>query len=199
MSAVAPCAPAVDHGSLNCHPAHVSTTSRIVLTLYDQSCYFMPVITLRRGIDSGVEASRLDTLRSTAELAGCTPAELRSLLPYVDEVTVPAGTSIAARGETCNQFVIVAEGRLRANSPDDGWRSLGLGDTTGWTAMWEMAANDETVIAETEARLLVMGHAQFRAVKAIVERPTRVPAETLRMHPPMHLANQRESTNAIAR
>ncbi len=131
----------------------------------------MRVITLGRGIDSGVEASRLDTLRSTAELAGCTPAELRSLLPYVDEVTVPAGSRIAVRGETSNQFVIVAEGRLRAGSPDYGWHTLLPGETAGWAAMWEMAANDETVIAETEVRLLVMGHAQFRAVKAIAQRP----------------------------
>ena len=110
-----------------------------------------------------------------------------------------AGTRIAVRGETCNQYVIVAEGRLRAGSPDDGWRSLGPGETTGWTAMWGMTANEATVVAETEARLLVMGHAQFRAIKAIVERPARVPAEMLMLHPPMHLANQRESSNAIAR
>jgi hypothetical protein len=65
--------------------------------------------------------------------------------------------------------------------------------------MWEMAANEATVVAETEARLLVMGHAQFRAIKAIVERPARVPAETLILRAPLHLASQRESTNAIAR
>jgi hypothetical protein len=49
--------------------------------------------------------------------------------------------------------------------------------------MWEMAANDETVIAETEARLLVLSHAQFRAVKAIAQRPAPVPTERiLRSH-----------------
>jgi CRP-like cAMP-binding protein len=97
----------------------------------------------------------------------------------VDEVTVPAGTRIAVRGETSNQFVIVAEGRLRAGSPDYGWHTLLPGETAGWAAMWEMAANDETVIAETEARLLVMGHAQFRAIKAIAQRPAPVPAERI--------------------
>ena len=129
------------------------------------------MVTLGRGIGRAVEASRLDTLRSTAELAGCSTAELRSLLPYVDEVTVPAGTRIAVRGKTSNQFVIVAEGRLRAGSPGYGRHTLLPGETAGWAAMWEMAANDETVIAETEARLLVMGHAQFRAIKAIAQRP----------------------------
>jgi CRP-like cAMP-binding protein len=141
----------------------------------------MQVVTLRQG--NGAVASRLDTLRSTAELAGCSPTELRSLLPYLDEVTVPAGTRIAVRGESSNQFVIVAEGRLRADSPDHGRHTLLPGETAGWAAMWEMAANDETVIAETEARLLVMGHAQFRAIKAIAQRPAPVRAgRILRSH-----------------
>jgi hypothetical protein len=32
--------------------------------------------------------------------------------------------------------------------------------------MWERGPNEATVVVESEARLLVMGHAQFRAVKA---------------------------------
>src|SRR5258708_31324949 len=103
----------------------------------------MPVITLRRGIDSGVEASRLDTLRSTAELAGCTPAELRSLLPYVDEVTVPAGTRIAVRGETPNPFVLAAGGPLRAGSPHYGWHTLLSRATPRWAPIWGIAAGDQ--------------------------------------------------------
>src|SRR5258708_12097501 len=101
----------------------------------------MPVITLRRGIDSGVEASRLDTLRSTAELAGCTPAELRSLLPYVDEVTVPAGTPIAVRGETPNQFLIRAEGRLPPGPPHPGWHTPPFRPTPWWAAISERPAH----------------------------------------------------------
>jgi len=148
------------------------------LTSYDQSCYFIPVVTLRRGTDSGVRASKLAVLRSTVKLAGCSTEELRFLLQYVDEVTVPAGTRIAVRGETCNQFVIVAEGRLREGSPDDGWYSLLPGGSAGWAAMWDMTANEATVVAETEARLLVMGHAQFRAVKAVARRPASISGQT---------------------
>jgi len=155
----------------------------------------MPVVTLRRGTDSGLQASKLAVLRSTVKLAGCSTEELRFLLQYVDEVTVPAGTRIAVRGETCNQFVIVAEGRLRAGSPDDGWYGLLPGGSAGWAAMWDMTANEATVVAETKTRLLVMGHAQFRAVKAIAERPAPAPAERI-LRAPIH--STRESTNAIA-
>jgi CRP-like cAMP-binding protein len=142
--------------------------------------------------------SRLDILGSTAELAGCSTRELRSLLQYVDEVTVPAGTQIAVRGETCNQFVVVAAGRLRAGSPEDGWNSLFPGDTVGWAAMWEMTANNATVIAETDSRLLVMGHAQFRAVKAIVKRPAAVLAAHRIFRAPISAANAHESMTVIA-
>jgi hypothetical protein len=33
--------------------------------------------------------------------------------------------------------------------------------------MWERALNEETVVSESKTRLLVMGHAQFRAVKGL--------------------------------
>jgi CRP-like cAMP-binding protein len=112
---------------------------------------------------------------------------------------VPAGTRIAVRGETCNQFVIVAAGRLRACSTDDGRRSLVPGDTAGWAAMWEMTANEATVVAETEARILVMGHAQFRAVKAIVKRPATVLADHRLFRAPMSAGNAHESMTASAR
>jgi CRP-like cAMP-binding protein len=148
----------------------------------------MRMVALRRGFNrTAVEpsASRLDTLRSTDELAACSPSELRSLLQYFDEVTVPHGTRIAVKGQLSSQFVIVAEGRLKAGSPDDGWHSLLPGDTAGWSAMWEMAANEATVVAETAARLLVMGHAQFRAVKAVARRPANVVGETRFVRAPM--------------
>jgi CRP-like cAMP-binding protein len=135
------------------------------------------MLTLRRGFDRtrvSEPISKLDTLSSTVELACSSTSELASLLQYVDEVTVPAGARIATKGQTANQLVMVAEGRLRAGSPEDGWHTLVPGDTVGWAAMWEMTANEATVIAETDARLLVMGHAQFRAVKAIASRPASV-------------------------
>lgn len=160
------------------------------------------MVGLGRGFDRRGEAalaSRLETLRSTVELAGCSRSELRSLLPYVDEVTVPAGTRIAVKGQPSSQLVIVAEGRLIAGSPGDGWHSLLPADTAGWAEMWEMTANEVTVVAETEARLLVVGHAQFRAVKAVVERPATVLTQKHFLRAPTRTVDQRESTHAIAR
>jgi len=50
-------------------------------------------------------------------------------------------------------------------------RTLRAGDSLGWDAMWERLPNDATAVVDTEAHLLVMSHAQFRAIKAIADPP----------------------------
>jgi len=114
-----------------------------------------------------VRERRLQALRSSRELAHCSSSQLRGLVQYVDEVAVPAGSRIATEGQVCNQFLIVIEGRLRVAAPGHRCHTMGPGDSWGWNAMWDRSANDATVVAESDARLLVMGHAQFRAAKAI--------------------------------
>jgi CRP-like cAMP-binding protein len=111
-------------------------------------------------------ADRLATLRSTPELGGWPERSLQALLWQFDEVTLPAGRLIAVEGRPCSQFVVVLEGRLAASSASDGRRLLGPGDSFGWQAMWERGPNEASLTVESEARLLVMGHAQFRALKA---------------------------------
>jgi CRP-like cAMP-binding protein len=93
--------------------------------------------------------------------------QLESLLPYFDEVTLPAGTLVAREGERCSEFVVVMRGRLQATTPFAGPRTLVAGDSVGWQAMWEREANAVTLVVEADAQLLVMSHSQFRAVKAV--------------------------------
>jgi CRP-like cAMP-binding protein len=111
--------------------------------------------------------SGLQALRSTVELGGCSDRQLRSLLPYLDEVAVPAGRTIAVAGQLCSEFLVVMGGRLRVRSNGDGDRILRAGDSYGWRAMWGRAVNDATVVAESDARLLVAGHSQFRLLKSL--------------------------------
>jgi CRP-like cAMP-binding protein len=111
-------------------------------------------------------ADRLATLRATPELAGWPDRSLQALSRQFDEVTLPAGRLIALEGTQSTEFVIVLEGGLRSASLAGDSRLLRAGDSYGWRAMWERGPNDATVVVECEARLLVMGHAQFRAIKA---------------------------------
>lgn len=121
------------------------------------------------GDDSGVRGLdfRIRGLRSSGELARLSKSELHSLLSYVDEVVVQAGCRVALEGELCKQYVIVTEGRLRAVSGRGESYTLGPTDSCGWAAMWERSVNEATVVAESTTRLLVVGHAQFRALKAV--------------------------------
>jgi CRP-like cAMP-binding protein len=114
--------------------------------------------------------TRIAELRSARELASCSDQQLQSLLPYVDEVMLPGGRRVAVEGRLSSAFVIVAEGRLAAMSSRGQCRSLGPGDSFGWYAMWEHELNDATLVVESDARLLVIGRAQFRAVKAVMRR-----------------------------
>jgi CRP-like cAMP-binding protein len=108
------------------------------------------------------DSERLDVLRAAKELAGWTDSRLRALLPFVDEVTIPAGEVVAEAGRLCHQLVIVASGSLEAcRNGRSGL--LGRGDTIGWKAMLDRGVYEATVLSVSTARVLVMSHAQFGA------------------------------------
>jgi CRP-like cAMP-binding protein len=112
---------------------------------------------------TSTQMERFAALRSVAELESCTDSEIWSLLTHADEVRLFAGDGVAQEGHYCNELVIVMEGALCS-----GRHLVGPGETAGWSEMWERSTNPATITAETDARLLVMSHDQFRAVKALV-------------------------------
>jgi hypothetical protein len=107
--------------------------------------------------------ARFAALRAVPELASCSDRKIWSLLRYADEVCVPTGEQVPS-----GEFVVLIDGTLRA-----GTQLLGPGTSYGWDAMWDRSTNRTSVTVEADARLLVMSHAQFRAVKALVNSPPR--------------------------
>jgi CRP-like cAMP-binding protein len=114
---------------------------------------------------TSTQPARFAALRAVAELAPCSDTDIRSLLAYADEVSVFAGDRVAQKGRYCTELVVVIDGTLCSMS-----HLVRPGETIGWEEMWERSTNPATVTAETDARLLVMSHDQFRAVKALVGR-----------------------------
>lgn len=112
------------------------------------------------------EDARLEALRRVPELSQFSEARLRSLLMFFDEVVVPAGVAIAVEGRLCHEYVVVASGAAEICRKGRATR-LGPGESLGWRAMKDRLRHDATVVTLSPARLLVMGHAQFRAAEAL--------------------------------
>jgi RimJ/RimL family protein N-acetyltransferase len=111
---------------------------------------------------------RFRALRMVPELSRFSDPELRALLPFVDEAIVPRGATLASLGRPCREFVIVAEGCLSVVASGSRTR-LETGGAAGFAAMLERTDNPATIVAEATTRVLVMGHAQFRAVRALLK------------------------------
>lgn len=106
------------------------------------------------------------SLRALPELAGLGPREIRSLLPHFDEVQVGPGATVARAGRQATEYVVVLAGSLHSDGPL-GRRTIHAGQSVGWDAMWRRARSDTTVTTAEPSRLLVMGRAQYRALRAL--------------------------------
>jgi hypothetical protein len=127
---------------------------------------------------------RLRALQALPELAHLSGSELRGLLGQFDEITVPAGTVIARAGRFCRQYVVVLDGRL-ATMDDSRSPKEKAEASCGWEAMCRRDVSPATVRTASDARLLVMGRAQFRAVPIRareVGTDCHAPAQTLPVH-----------------
>jgi CRP-like cAMP-binding protein len=91
---------------------------------------------------------------------------MNELRRHFDEVSVPAGMVLAQEGRLCHEFFVVVAGELEVCRQGRASR-LGPGEAFGWKAMHERGRHDATVITMSPARLLVMGHAQFRAAEGL--------------------------------
>jgi CRP-like cAMP-binding protein len=108
----------------------------------------------------------LEALRRVPELSRFSEARLRCLLMYFDEVVVPAGVAVAVEGRLCHEYIVVASGELEICRRGRATR-FGPGESYGWRAMQDRSRHDATVVTMSPARLLVMGHAQFRAAEGL--------------------------------
>ena len=106
---------------------------------------------------------RVTTLAAVPELEGWAPAELREVGAQFDEIDVPSGAVLARPGRGVGELLVVAAGCLQVIAPS-GTYTLGPGSSWGWPEMAGRLASEARVVAATDAKLLVMGRAQFRAV-----------------------------------
>ena len=111
------------------------------------------------------DQEKVALLRASGWFDAWTDSRMGALLPLFDEVTVRSRECVAVEGAPCHQFFVVADGCLETFRGDRA-EVLRSGDAFGWTAMDRRGPNEATVIAATDATLLVLGHAQYGTASA---------------------------------
>ncbi len=93
--------------------------------------------------------------------------ELEFVASRADEVNAKAGQKLTRQGRSGDSFYVLLDGEADVEVDGGPRATMKTGDFFGEISMLDRGLASATVTARTEARLLVMSHAQFRdAIKA---------------------------------
>ena len=111
--------------------------------------------------------SKIQALSRVPLFAPLSKSELEFVATRTDEVDVKAGQKLTTQGRPGDTFYILLDGEAEVVVDDKPRTTLKAGDFFGEISMLDRGLASATVTTKTDARLLVMSHAQFRdAVKA---------------------------------
>lgn len=97
----------------------------------------------------------------------CSERELRLLATQADVVQASAGEVLTVEGRPPDTFYMLLEGVVRVRTTGEADVQYGPGAAFDVVAMAERTSARATITAEGPVRMLVMSHAQFRAVAAL--------------------------------
>lgn len=101
--------------------------------------------------------------------------ELEFVASRADEVDAKAGTKLTTQGRSGDSFYVLLSGEADVEIDGEHRPTMKTGDFFGEISMLDRGLASATVTTTTEARLLVMSHAQFRdAIKASDELLVKV-------------------------
>ena len=93
--------------------------------------------------------------------------ELEFVASRADEVSAKAGQKLITQGRAGDSFYILLDGEAHVDVKGKPRNTMTAGDFFGEISMLDRGLASATVTTKTDARLLVMSHAQFRdAIKA---------------------------------
>lgn len=93
--------------------------------------------------------------------------ELEFVASRTDEVDAPAGKRLTTQGQPGDTFYVLLDGEAEVEIDGKPRRTMKAGDFFGEISMLDRGLGTATITTTTDARLLVMSHAQFRdAIKA---------------------------------
>jgi CRP/FNR family cyclic AMP-dependent transcriptional regulator len=111
--------------------------------------------------------SKTEALSRVPLFSQLTKRELEFVATRADEVSVRAGKKLTTQGRPGDSFNVLLDGEAHVDVDGKPRRTLKAGDFFGEISMLDRGLASATVTTKTDARLLVMSHAQFRdAIKA---------------------------------
>ena len=111
--------------------------------------------------------SKVEMLRHIYLFESCSEPELRFLATQADAVQAPAGEVLTVQGRPPDTFYMLLEGVVWVKIAGEADVKYGPGVAFDVVAMAERSPARATITAEGPVRMLVMSHAQFRAVAAM--------------------------------
>jgi CRP-like cAMP-binding protein len=111
--------------------------------------------------------SKTEALSRVPLFSQLTRRELDFIATRADEVVAPAGKKLTTQGRPGDSFYVLLDGEAHVDVDGKRRRTLKAGEFFGEISMLDRGLASATVTTKTDARLLVMSHAQFRdAIKA---------------------------------
>ena len=107
-------------------------------------------------------SSKTDALKRVPLFSNLTKGELDFVATRADEVDTKAGRKLTTQGRPGDSFYVLLDGEAYVDVNGKPRRTLKPGDFFGEISMLDRGLASATVTTKTDARLLVMSHAQFR-------------------------------------
>jgi len=108
--------------------------------------------------------SKIDQLAEVRLFSAFTKKELGLISRASDEVSVPAGKELVRQGAPGHEFFLILEGECSVRRDGRHVATLKDGDYFGELALLDRGPRNATVVAETPAKLLVLGQREFNGV-----------------------------------
>lgn len=107
---------------------------------------------------------KLELLKRTPLLEGLGKKEIQAVGMLVDEIDVPAGRVLMREGDTGREFFVLVDGTIGIVRGGTRVRTIQPGDFFGEIALLAEGPRTATATADTDARLLVLGHREFHSL-----------------------------------
>src|SRR5579871_3680824 len=108
--------------------------------------------------------TKLEQLSQVRLFSAFNKKELGLISRASDEVSVPPGKELVRQGSPGHEFFLILEGECSVRRDGRHVATLKDGDYFGELALLDRGPRNATVVAETPAKLLVLGQREFNGV-----------------------------------